>query len=180
MNYLKRNEKILKHNLKNKRRITLSLIVAFLITGQIGFIEEKVMARDLRTRNKGANEIKPHASGGPSMTESANGTDVIQITNPNSGGISHNKFIDFSVGAGNGVIFNNNATKEPVVTKIGGIVVHNPNLNKAANAILTEVTGNKSSSINGTIEIAGQRADFILANENGIAVNGGEMCIRDR
>lgn len=173
MNYLKRNEKILKHNLKNKRRITLSLIVAFLITGQIGFIEEKVMARDLRTRNKGANEIKPHASGGPSMTESANGTDVIQITNPNSGGISHNKFIDFSVGAGNGVIFNNNATKEPVVTKIGGIVVHNPNLNKAANAILTEVTGNKSSSINGTIEIAGQRADFILANENGIAVNGG-------
>ena len=73
------------------------------------------MARDLRTRNKGANEIKPHASGGPSMTESANGTDVIQITNPNSsGGISHNKFIDFSVGAGNGVIFNNNATKEPL------------------------------------------------------------------
>ncbi|WP_294662562.1 hemagglutinin repeat-containing protein [uncultured Fusobacterium sp.] len=173
MNYLKRNEKILKHNLKNKRRITLSLIVAFLITGQIGFIEEKVMARDLRTRNKGANEIKPHASGGPSMTESANGTDVIQITNPNSGGISHNKFIDFSVGAGNGVIFNNNATKEPVVTKIGGIVVHNPNLNKAANAILTEVTGNKGSNINGTIEIAGQKADFILANENGVTVNGG-------
>lgn len=173
MNYLKKNEKVLKHNLKNKRRITLSLIVAFLITGQIGFIEEKAMARDLRARNKSANEIRPDTSGGPSMTTSANGTDVVQINNPNSGGISHNKFIDFSVGNGNGVIFNNNATTEPVVTKIGGIVVHNPNLNKAANAILNEVTGNKGSNINGTIEIAGQKADFILANENGVTVNGG-------
>ena len=173
MNYLKRNEKVLKHNLKNKRRITLSLIVAFLITGQIGFVEEKVMARDLRARNKSTNEIRPDSSGGPSMSTSANGTDVVQINDPNSGGISHNKFIDFSVGTGNGVIFNNNATTEPVVTKIGGIVVHNPNLNKAATAILNEVTGNKGSSINGTIEIAGQKADFILANENGVTVNGG-------
>lgn len=173
MNYFKLNEKLLKHNLKNKRSITLSLIVSFLITGQIGgFFETELFARDLRVRQKQNNEINPDA-GGPGMTTSANGMDVVNIVNPNAGGISHNKFIDFSVGSGNGVIFNNNSTSDPYVSKTGGIVTHNPNLKNSASAILSEVTGSKTSAINGTIEIAGQKADFILANENGITVNGG-------
>lgn len=173
MNYFKLNEKLLKHNLKNKRSITLSLVVAFLITGQIGgFFETELFARDLRVRQKQNNEINPD-TGGPGMTTSANGMDVVNIVDPNAGGISHNKFIDFSVGSGNGVIFNNNSTKDPYVSKTGGIVTHNPNLQKSASAILSEITGSKTSAINGTIEIAGQKADFILANENGITVNGG-------
>ena len=173
MNYFKLNEKLLKHNLKNKRSITLSLVVAFLITGQIGgFFETELFARDLRVRQKQNNEINPD-TGGPNMSTSANGMDVVNIVDPNAGGISHNKFIDFSVGSGNGVIFNNNSTTNPYVSKTGGIVSHNPNLQKSASAILSEVTGNKASAINGTIEIAGQKADFILANENGITVNGG-------
>lgn len=173
MNYFKLNEKLLKHNLKNKRSITLSLIVSFLITGHVGgFFETELFARDLRPRQKQSNDIRPD-TGGPNMTTSANGMDVVNIVNPNTGGISHNKFIDFSVGTGNGVIFNNNSTKDPYVSKTGGIVTHNPNLQNSASAILSEVTGNKVSSINGTIEIAGQKADFILANENGITVNGG-------
>lgn len=174
MNYFKLNEKLLKHNLKNKRSITLSLIVSFLITGHVGgFFETELFARDLRPRQKQSNDIKSDPNGGPNMTTSANGMDVVNIVNPNAGGISHNKFIDFSVGTGNGVIFNNNSTKDPYVSKTGGIVTHNPNLQNSASAILSEVTGNKVSSINGTIEIAGQKADFILANENGITVNGG-------
>ena len=175
MNYFKLNEKLLKHNLKNKRSITLSLVVAFLITGQIGgFFETELFARDLRARQKQNNDIRPDAGpNGPTMSESANKMEVVNIVNPNAGGISHNKFIDFSVGSGNGVIFNNNSTTNPYVSKTGGIVSHNPNLQKSASAILSEVTGNKTSAINGTIEIAGQKADFILANENGITVNGG-------
>ncbi|MGL4865829.1 MAG: filamentous hemagglutinin N-terminal domain-containing protein, partial [Cetobacterium sp.] len=166
------SEKILKHNLKNKRSITLSLIVSFLITGGLGFFEDdKIYARDLRVRNSGGNDIRPD-SGGPNLSKSINDTDVINIVNPNSGGISHNKFIDFSVGT-DGVIFNNNSTGSPTVTKIGGIVTQNPNLTTSASTILSEVTGNRGSSINGVVEIAGQRADFILANENGISVNGG-------
>ena len=175
MNYFKLNEKLLKHNLKNKRSITLSLVVAFLITGQIGgFFETELFARDLRVRQKQNNDIRPDTGpNGPTMSESANKMDVVNIVNPNTGGISHNKFIDFSVGSGNGVIFNNNSTGNPYVSKTGGIVSHNPNLKNSASAILSEVTGNKTSAINGTIEIAGQKADFILANENGITVNGG-------
>ena len=178
MNYLKINEKILKHSLKNKKRITLSLIVAFLITGGIDFVGEEVFARDLRARKRSANNIKPD-TGGPSMSTSANGNDLINIVKPDSNGLSHNKFVDFSVGSENSAIFNNNATGAPVVSKTGGIVTHNPNLSQegkpgtAAKAILTEVTGNKISNIDGTVEIAGQKADFILANENGISVNGG-------
>ena len=175
MNFFKVAEGMLKHSLKNKRRITMSLIVSFLITGEVGFISEEVLARDLRTRNRAENEIKTDPNGGPGMTKSANGTDVVQINDASPGGISHNKFVDFSVGAENGVIFNNNATKEPVNTNIGGNVIHNPNLSKPATAILSEVTGSKVSNINGVVEVAGQRADFILANENGIAVNGGSF-----
>ncbi len=174
MNYFKLNEKLLKHNLKNKRSITLSLIVAFLITGEIGGpFEEEIFARDLRPRTKQNNELNPVVGGGPTLSTSANGTDLVNIVEANGNGISHNKFIDFSVGSGNSVIFNNNSTKGPVVTKTGGIITHNPNLSKSASAILTEVTGSKASAINGTVEIGGQSADFILANENGITVNGG-------
>ena len=59
MNYLKLNEKLLKHHLKNKKRITLSLIVTFLITGGLGFVEEEALARDLRPRNE--KNHTPHA-----------------------------------------------------------------------------------------------------------------------
>lgn len=36
MNFFKIAEGMLKHSLKNKRRITMSLIVSFLITGEMG------------------------------------------------------------------------------------------------------------------------------------------------
>lgn len=167
MNYIKLSEKILKHNLKNKKRITLSLIVTFLMTGFGNY--EEIDARDLRQRKKEANTIKI-GQNGPTLNESANGTDVININNPNSNGISHNKFIDLSVGYENGIIFNNSLNNG--VSEIGGYLTKNPNLFKEATTILNEVTGNNISNINGDIEVFGKRADFILANENGINLNG--------
>lgn len=167
MNYIKLSEKILKHNLKNKKRITLALIVTFLMTGFGNY--EEIDARDLRQRKKEANTIKI-GQNGPTLNESANGTDVININSPNSNGISHNKFIDLSVGYGNGLIFNNSLNNG--VSEIGGYVTKNPNLSKEAVTILNEVTGNNISNINGDIEVFGKRTDFILANENGINLNG--------
>ena len=173
MNYLKFNEKLLKHSLKNKKRITLSLVVTFLITGGLTEFNEEVEARDLRARQvKTEINIDPNSKGLNQMTSANGKTPVINIVDPNSNGLSHNKFIDFSVGTGDSVIFNNNKEKW-VNSKTGGIVSQNTNLKKEADTILTEVTGTKRSDINGTIEIAGKRADFILANENGITVNGG-------
>lgn len=97
------NEKLLKRQLKNKRKITLSLIVAFLISGGFGY--EEVEARDLRARKKENNIITPDY-GSPGMDKSANNTDIVNIVGPDGNGISHNKFIDLSVGDGNGLIFN--------------------------------------------------------------------------
>ena len=175
MNYLKLNEKLLKHHLKNKKRITLSLIVTFLITGGLGFVEEEALARDLRPRNE-KNHIVPdiNSGKGPGMGHAgSNNIDVINIVTPEKNGISHNKFIEFNVGK-EGVIFNNNGKKEYVDSKLGGIIQKNNNLqNGEASAILSEVTGKKQSYLDGPVEIAGQKADFILANENGITVNGG-------
>ena len=171
MNYLKLNEKLLKHHLKNKKRITLSLIVTFMITGGLGITEEEILARDLRPRQAKSN-IRPE-SGGPTLDYAGQEKiDVVNIVAPGQGGISHNKFIDFSVGE-KGVIFNNNATEDYVTSKLGGIVNKNNKLNgQEASAILNEVTGNNSSYLDGPVEIAGKKADFILANENGISVNG--------
>lgn len=163
------SEKILKRYLKRKESITTALIVTFLITGGFTLINENVFARDLRSREKEANIIKPDKDG-PSLNFSANETDVINILNPNTEGISHNKFTDLSIGTGNGVIFNN-STKHGV-SQIGGYVTKNPNLTQNAKTILNEVTGNNVSNINGSVEIFGNRADFILANENGINLNG--------
>ena len=161
------NEKLLKRQLKNKRKITLSLIVAFLISG--GFSFEEVEARDLRARKKESNNIVPDY-GGPGLNKSANDTDVVNIVGPDGNGISHNKFIDLSVGNGNGLIFNNST--DHGISQIGGHITKNPNLNKSASVILNEVTGNNASNINGDIEVFGGKADFILANENGINLNG--------
>ena len=174
MNYLKLNEKLLKHHLKNKKRITLSLIVTFMITGGLGITEEEILARDLRPR-QAKNDIKPDTSKGHGPTLEYTGTNnvgVINIVAPGSNGISHNQFIDFNVGQ-QGVIFNNNSSKDYVTSSLAGIINKNPNLKgQEASTILNEVTGTQGSYLDGPIEIAGKRADFILANENGINVNG--------
>ncbi|STO31859.1 Filamentous hemagglutinin [Fusobacterium necrogenes] len=161
-------EKTLKRYLKRKKSVTISLIVCFLITGGIEGTEEIALARDLRSRGIEANSIR--VTGETTLNNSANGIDVINIVTPDKHGISHNKFTDLSVGTGNGLIFNNST--EHGISKIGGYVTKNSNLKNNASVILNEVMGNRASNINGSIEIFGKKADFILANENGINVNG--------
>lgn len=106
----------------------------------------------------------------PSMNQTANGTPLVNIADPNQRGISHNKFQSFNVGTG-GVVFNN-STRD-AVSAIGGLAMKNPNLTNQARAIVGEVTGAGRSSINGAMEVFGGKADLIIANPNGIQVNGG-------
>lgn len=158
-------EKVLKHCLKQKKiGVTSALVVTFLITGALGTTLE---ARDLRTRNR----ITP-AKSGPGMTVSKNGTDVINIMKPQNG-ISHNKYDDFNVETGNNVIFNNSNKDGMSVT--GGEVKANPNLTNSADVILNEVRGNSASHLNGGLEVFGKRAALVVANENGINVNGAKF-----
>ena len=50
-------------------------------------------------------------------------------------------------------------------------------MNGTAKVIVNQVTSGTLTSINGYLEVAGQRASVVVANPNGITV---KMCIRDR
>lgn len=118
----------------------------------------------------GANIVAdPNAAQRASVGQTANGTPLVNIVDPNQRGISHNKFTELNVGAG-GAVFNN--SMKDGVSAIGGMAMNNPNLNREARAIIGEVTGKNGSAINGAMEIFGRKADLIIANPNGIQVNG--------
>ena len=106
----------------------------------------------------------------PVIDVTANGVPLVQITTPSPAGVSHNQYNQFNVDPA-GVILNNSPTV--VQTQQGGYVMGNPNLlGGAARIILNEVTSTNPSQLNGYTEVAGQQAEVIIANPNGISCNG--------
>jgi len=107
----------------------------------------------------------------PSVVAAPNGVPLVDIAKPNSKGLSHNLFREFSVGTQGAIL--NNSRQEASRSVLGGVVPGNPNLkNGAATVILNEVTGVSRSQLQGYLEVHGQRADVIVANPNGITCNG--------
>ncbi|WP_234706296.1 MULTISPECIES: hemagglutinin repeat-containing protein [Xanthomonas] len=106
----------------------------------------------------------------PGQQVAANGVPVVDIVAPNARGISHNRYSNFNVGP-NGLILNNSAQISK--TELGGYVAGNNNLQRsgAASLILNEVTS-ASSRLQGYTEIAGARAQLVIANPNGISCDG--------
>ncbi|MBF4992209.1 hemagglutinin repeat-containing protein [Methylophilus sp. QUAN] len=110
------------------------------------------------------------ASQQPFLTNAANGVPLVNIQTPDSHGLSHNTYQQFDV-MQNGVILNNSRTN--VQTQLGGWVQGNPNLaTGTARTILNEVNSTQPSLLNGFIEVAGSRAQVIVANPAGISCNG--------
>ena len=108
---------------------------------------------------------------GPKIEEARNGMTVVNINTPNDKGLSHNQYNTFNVDE-KGLILNN--ANRPVNTELAGYIMGNPNLvGPTANTILNEVTGTSSTSMNGALEVAGDKAHVIVANPNGISVNNG-------
>ena len=101
------------------------------------------------------------------MVDNSQSVPVIQIANAIHG-VSHNRYESFSTDTG--AIFNN-ATTPTVSTQIGPIGA-NPNLRESANLIVNEVVGTSSSQLAGAFEVAGQPADVVIANPNGISIKG--------
>ncbi|WP_407471402.1 hemagglutinin repeat-containing protein [Xanthomonas campestris pv. raphani] len=106
----------------------------------------------------------------PGQQVAANGVPVVDIVAPNARGISHNRYSNFNVGP-NGLILNNSAQISK--TELGGYVAGNNNLQRsgAASLILNEVTS-ASSRLHGYTEIAGAKAQLVIANPNGISCDG--------
>lgn len=106
----------------------------------------------------------------PTVVTSANGTPQVNITTPSAAGVSRNQYQQLDVGR-QGVILNNSRTD--VQTQIGGWVQGNPWLaTGTARVILNEVNGSNPSHLNGYVEVAGARAQVVIANPAGIQIDG--------
>ena len=106
---------------------------------------------------------------GPGVSQ-VNGTDIVNITTPNSNGLSHNQYLDFNVD-NRGAVCNNSMTAGQ--SQLAGMLEANKNLNgQAAGVILNEVVSRNPSLLLGQQEVFGMAADLILANPNGISCQG--------
>ncbi|UJB31141.1 filamentous hemagglutinin N-terminal domain-containing protein [Chromobacterium sp. Beijing] len=114
----------------------------------------------------------PGAAAGkrPTVIQANNGLPVVQIAAPTAAGVSHNQYQQFNVGP-KGAVLNNSA--QVVNTQLAGYVGGNPNLaGGSARIILNEVTHANPSQLNGYLEVAGQRAQVVVANPWGITCSG--------
>ncbi|MEB1549512.1 hemagglutinin repeat-containing protein [Xanthomonas campestris pv. campestris] len=106
----------------------------------------------------------------PTVLTAPNGVPLVNITTPSAAGVSRNRYSQFDVGR-EGAILNN--ARGQTQTQLGGWVQGNPWLvTGSARVILNEVNG-PASRLNGYVEVAGQRAEVIIANPAGIQVDGG-------
>lgn len=116
------------------------------------------------------------ASGTTQAGTADNGVPLVNIANPDAGGLSVNQYNAFNVST-RGIILNNATAADGnaegrVTTQLGGLVPVNPNLTTAAKVILNEVVSTNPSVLAGYLEVAGTRADVIVANPNGITCGG--------
>ena len=114
--------------------------------------------------------VDKNVSGQRPIVGTSNGVPVVNIAPPSAGGVSNNKFTQFNVGP-SGVVLNNSGGASQ--TQLAGQVAGNPMLgNQRATTILNQVTAPNPSQLMGTMEVAGNRANIIVANPAGITCNG--------
>ena len=110
--------------------------------------------------------------------QAGNGITLVNVAGPSAGGVSRNDYTNFNVPQ-NGVILNNSYQMSN--TKLGGYVPGNANMMRgSANVIVNEVTSHNPTDMKGFIEVAGRKASVVVANPNGITVDGGGFINTDR
>ncbi|AYB59345.1 hemagglutinin repeat-containing protein [Ralstonia solanacearum] len=109
---------------------------------------------------------------GAQVIQTQNGLQQVNVARPNGSGVSLNTYTQFNV-PGQGTILNN----APGITQTqqAGYINGNPNLlpGGSARIIVNQVTSTSPSTLQGYLEVAGPRAEVVIANPNGILVNGG-------
>ncbi|MGW9064026.1 hemagglutinin repeat-containing protein [Achromobacter animicus] len=108
----------------------------------------------------------------------SNGVPVVNIAPPSAGGVSNNRYTQFNVGP-SGVVLNNSGGASQ--TQLAGQVAGNVMLgNQRATTILNQVTAPNPSQLMGALEVAGNRANVIVANPAGIICDGCGFLNADR
>tara|TARA_R110001583_G_scaffold130834_1_gene282553 strand:+ start:49824 stop:55391 length:5568 start_codon:yes stop_codon:yes gene_type:complete len=106
----------------------------------------------------------------PTILQTANGLPQVNIQTPSAAGVSRNTYSQFDI-APQGAILNNAHTS--VQTQLGGWIQSNPSLTGGtARVILNEVNSSNPSLLHGYIEVAGDKAQVVVANPSGISCDG--------
>lgn len=106
----------------------------------------------------------------PTVLAAPNNVPLVNIQTPSAAGVSRNTYSQFDVGQ-QGAILNNSRTNAQ--TFLGGWVQGNPWLaNGGARVILNEVNSANPSQLRGFLEVAGRRAQVVVANPVGISCDG--------
>ncbi|WP_118805483.1 hemagglutinin repeat-containing protein [Haemophilus haemolyticus] len=130
------------------------------------FLMPSVHAEDMAIR------ADKSASGNqqPIVLQTANGLPQVNIQTPSAGGVSRNQYSQFDV-AEKGAVLNN--ARKAAQTQIAGWVQGNPNLARGeAKVILNEVNSANPSRLKGYVEVAGKKADVVIANPSGLQCDG--------
>ncbi len=117
-------------------------------------------------------QIVPSGAHAPGVISTANGLPQVNIQKPSGAGVSLNTYSQFDVSR-SGAILNNSSVITS--TQLAGQISGNPNFgaNDAAKIIVNQVNSNNPSQLRGYIEVAGKKADVVVANPSGIVVDGG-------
>ncbi len=117
-------------------------------------------------------QIVPTPGTSTQVIQTPNGLPQVNVARPSSAGVSVNTYNQFDVQKA-GAILNNSATM--VQTQQAGWINGNPNYGagQAARIIVNQVNSPNPSQIRGAVEIAGARAELVIANPSGIFVDGG-------
>ena len=130
------------------------------------FLSPSVHAEDMAIR---ADKSAP-GNQQPTVLQTGNGLPQVNIQTPSAGGVSRNQYSQFDV-AEKGAVLNN--ARKAAKTQMAGWVQGNPNLARGeAKVILNEVNSANPSRLKGYVEVAGKKADVVIANPSGIQCDG--------
>ena len=150
----------------NQERRTLGRkIVSWLSFGVFVASQSMVLAAPIMPDNNAVITERPL------VQETANQIPLVNVTAPTNGGVSMNKYDRFNVEKQGAILNNSYVTSK---TELAGYVQGNSNMmNGTAKVIVNQVTSDTPTSMNGYLEVAGQKASVVVANPNGITVNSG-------
>lgn len=121
-----------------------------------------IAAMPLHTIGQIIGDPKAPADQRPTILSDPQGRPLIHIQTPSTAGLSRNTYSQFDVPA-QGAILNNSASNPWLANGV------------LARTILNEVNSSLPSTINGAVIVHGAPAQVVVANPNGITINGGSF-----
>ena len=105
----------------------------------------------------------------PNLTQTSIGIPAVNITDPDSHGVSMNEFNHYNVGP-NGLVHNN--SMQDGFPALGGFLAKNSNLSQSAQTIAVHVPSGNPTYLNGPTEVFGNAANMVIYNPYLIKING--------